>query len=323
MERLGKRTSKRFRTKREAELWAAQQEASIVDAAEKPHYSHTVRDAVERYIRDVTSRKQSERAERLRLLAFVRDNPELADMVLADVRPADLVEWRERRLRTVSASSVLREVTPIRHMFKLSGMEWGWMPRESPWDAVRMPHEPPPRNRRIAPGEVRRIVRALGFCTGRNPASRMEEVAWAFMVSLRTAMRSSEVLGLSRSSVDLKARVVTLKHHKTVQKVGARQVPITRHAARLLRVLDDAAKAAGRDAYFLISSQVKDTLFRRVVSAIGIENLHFHDARAEALTKLAKRVDVMVLARISGHSDLKILLNTYYRATAAEIAADL
>lgn len=49
----------------------------------------------------------------------------------------------------------------------------------------------------------------------------------------------------------------------------------------------------------------------------------FHDARASALTWLARRVDVLVLARISGHRDISLLHRVYYRATAAELAKDL
>jgi len=40
-------------------------------------------------------------------------------------------------------------------------------------------------------------------------------------------------------------------------------------------------------------------------------------------TLLARRVDVMTLARISRHKDLRILLNTYYRESAEDIAARL
>ncbi len=56
---------------------------------------------------------------------------------------------------------------------------------------------------------------------------------------------------------------------------------------------------------------------------LGIDGLHFHDARAEALTRLSRRMDVLTLSRISGHSDLSILSNTYYRESAADIAARL
>ncbi|MFP3656085.1 integrase, partial [Burkholderia sp. SIMBA_052] len=52
-------------------------------------------------------------------------------------------------------------------------------------------------------------------------------------------------------------------------------------------------------------------------------SLHFHDSRAEALTRMSRKVDVMTLARISGHADLRILQRTYYRESAADIAARL
>jgi integrase len=54
-----------------------------------------------------------------------------------------------------------------------------------------------------------------------------------------------------------------------------------------------------------------------------IDGLTFHDTRATALTLLAKKVDVMVLARISRHKDIALLHRVYYRATADEIAAKL
>ena len=54
-----------------------------------------------------------------------------------------------------------------------------------------------------------------------------------------------------------------------------------------------------------------------------LQDLHFHDSRADALTRLSRRMDVMRLARISGHRDLRQLLQTYYRETAADVAASI
>jgi integrase len=64
-------------------------------------------------------------------------------------------------------------------------------------------------------------------------------------------------------------------------------------------------------------------LFRRARDSVLLGDLHFHDARATALTMLSRRVDVLTLARISGHRDLSLLLNTYFRESAQEIAARL
>jgi integrase len=65
-----------------------------------------------------------------------------------------------------------------------------------------------------------------------------------------------------------------------------------------------------------------DALFRKCRDRAGIVGLHFHDSRHEAITRLAQRLDVLDLARMVGHRDLK-MLQAYYNATAEEIAARL
>jgi integrase len=167
------------------------------------------------------------------------------------------------------------------------------------------------------------MMRHLGFVTGRAPATPQCEVAWAWLVAQHTAMRAGQVLAVKRSTVDQGKKVVTLHSHKTLEREGVRFVPFTKKAARVLAVLDVAARAAGRDAYFTISGHSLDVLFRRVRDRLLIEGLHFHDSRADALTRLAKRMDILRLSRISGHRDLKQLGDAYYRATAAEIAASI
>jgi integrase len=79
---------------------------------------------------------------------------------------------------------------------------------------------------------------------------------------------------------------------------------------------------------FTVTAASLETLFRKerdrlAVATPSFSTLHFHDSRAEALTRLARRVDVMTLAKISGHKDLSILQNTYYRESAEDIAARL
>ena len=72
-----------------------------------------------------------------------------------------------------------------------------------------------------------------------------------------------------------------------------------------------------------MSPQSCDALFRKYVKRSGVENLHFHDARKEATARLAKKLDVMDLAKVTGHRDLRMLLDCYYHPSAAEIAEKL
>lgn len=106
-----------------------------------------------------------------------------------------------------------------------------------------------------------------------------------------------------------------VKHKMQYLTGRPRQVPLTRHAARLLRPV------AKRDSCFSISAASLDTLFRKSRNRLLIEDLHFHDSRAEALTRLSRKVDVMTLAKISGHKDLRLLQEVYYRESPEDIAA--
>ena len=90
-----------------------------------------------------------------------------------------------------------------------------------------------------------------------------------------------------------------------------REVPLSRRAVRIIRPI--------YPALFTVSSASADALWRKVCARVGLANWHLHDARAAALTSMSKRVDLLTLARISGHRDLS-MLQRYYRATAEQIA---
>ena len=73
---------------------------------------------------------------------------------------------------------------------------------------------------------------------------------------------------------------------------------------------------------FDLTSRQLDVLWRKLRDRAGVTGLTFHDARHEAITRLARRVDVLDLARIVGHKNISQLM-TYYDATAGEIAERL
>lgn len=319
VERKGVRKSQVFRTKSEAQLWAAAEETAITGEARQQFPSKTLADAIDRYVRDVSSTKRSYKAERLRLESIVREFPQMCGKFMRDIGPQDIAGWRDARLKLVSPATVSREANSFRNLFVVATDEWRWM-AESPWKKVKLPQKALARTRRTQPGEVRQLLRHLGFVTGKAPVSPQQQVAWAYLVAHHTAMRAGEVIGLCRSTVNLTTRVATLKSHKTVEREGVRFVPFTKKAARVLSVLDGAARAGGRDAYFTISDKSLDVLFRRARDRLLIDGLRFHDSRADALTRLSKRMDVWRLAKISGHRDINQLLGAYFRESPEDIA---
>ena len=322
IERHGVRASRMFATKAAAQSWAVEEEAKIIKGSGKQYPDKTLAQALKRYSEEVSTSKRSGRSESLRFSAMLRDFPDLCGKYLHAITPADIGVWRDGRRRVVSDSSVVRESSSLKHLWNVAHNEWGWC-GESPWKRVKMPKEGHARTRRTRSQEMKHLLRSMEYRTGARPTRPQHEVAYAYLVAHHTAMRAGEVLSLSRSTVDLKKRVVTLHSHKTLEEVGVRHVPFTRRALRLLRLLDGWAKDAERDRYFTISSQSLDVLFRKVRDRLLIGNLRFHDSRADALTRLSRRMDVLRLSKVSGHKDLNQLLNAYYRETAADIAATI
>lgn len=318
IQRKGVRDSGTFATKAAATSWAAMREGEILSGAASRWPRKTLHQAIERYAVEVSPSKRGARFEGLRLGALLRDFPALCGMLLSDITAAELGQWRDARLRVVTPASVQRDINLLRNLWSVACKEWGWGPTPTPWASVRMPAATPARDRLLRWQEIKRLMRRCDYRTGLPPVTTMQAVAWALLLSLRTAMRAGEVLSLSAATVDLKHRVARLASHKTSHQVGARLVPLTPRAAALLGQL-----LAVYPNGLPISGASLDALFRKTRDQVLLPDVHFHDARATALTLLARRVDVLDLARISGHRDANLLLRVYYRATAAEISARL
>jgi len=88
-------------------------------------------------------------------------------------------------------------------------------------------------------------------------------------------------------------------------------VPLSKEAKRLVGLI--------MDSELTVKSDVASTLFGRAVLKAEIEDLTFHDSRHEAVTRLAQKLDVLDLARMVGHRDLKSLM-IYYNSTPEELA---
>jgi len=242
----------------------------------------------------------------------------LAATQMHAVTPADVAEWRDAMLKRVTPGTVKRTANSLRAVWTVAVKEWRWCPA-SPWASIKLPADNPPRDRLAGWREIRRILRRCDYRTRHPPVSGLQNVAWAFLVALRTGMRAGEILRLQVG--DVVGSVATVRQHKTQHLTGKpRRVPLTPQGARLLRELGAFALARGRSELFSISSASLDAQFRKITASLLIHDLHYHDARATAITHLSRRVDPLTLAKISGHRDLRILMSRYYRETEEHIA---
>ncbi|CAO3300348.1 tyrosine-type recombinase/integrase [Stenotrophomonas maltophilia] len=298
----GRRESNTLPTKAQAVQWALMREAELT-GARLPE--NTVKDGLRRYANEVAPKHKGARWELARLGLLERDP--LALVRLPALRPIHLAEWRERRLSQVAPASVRREMNLLQSVFKSCRKDWGWL-NSDPIKDVDRPQAPASRKRRVAQEEIDRLTLALGY-DGGAPETAQHRVALCFLFALETAMRAGEILGMKWS--DVSAKSVTLPKTKNGD---VRRVPMSARAREIIGLLPQEA-----DSVFNLDPGTRDTLFRRARDAAQIENLHFHDSRAEAIWRLSKKLDVMELARVIGHRDLKSLL-IYYQTDADELA---
>jgi integrase len=296
--------SKTFPLKSQAREWAVNTERDLLAGRYNPH-KHTVASALTKYERDESPKKRGARWETLRLRAFARHR--IASRPLFRLSEADIAEWREDRLRSVSGATVRREMNLWQSVFEVARKEWKWIDR-NPVDDVKKPPSPRARRRGVTNDEVAQLAPHF-----RGPL--MAEVFAAFCLGIETAMRAGEMTGLERHQINLKTRVA----HLTKTKNGDdREVPLSPAAVGIIGGL----LADGRQRLFHVTNRSRDVLFRKGRKAAGIEGLNFHDSRSEGISRLSKKMDVLELARVVGHRDPKSLMH-YYRADAAAIARRL
>lgn len=313
----GVRDSGTFSTKAEAVAWATQREAEILAGVGSPKgaSNSTLKEALEKYKLEVSPSKVGQRWEEIRLDKLINEL-EFVGERMVEVGAEQIAAWRDLRLKSVATSTVRREMTLLSSVFEQARREWRWI-KSNPVREVKRPKNRPPRDRRISKAEERKILDGLGYVEGEAPTSKLQELAYAFLIALETAMRQGEILGLSPGRVNLRARYVELTHTKNGD---ARKVPLSLRAVELMRRLVDAA--GDRQELFTLSSKSADVMFRRVRDRVKIDGLTFHDTRHEATTRLARKLDVLDLARMTGHRDPRSLM-VYYNATASEVASRL
>lgn len=312
-----------FPVRAQAVEWAATREAELVGARHGIIPRRTVRQALERYRDEVTPKHRGARWEAVRIGKFLgtplKDGAPRApsvpflDRLLTQVAQHDLAAWRDASLVTLAPNSVRREYGVLRAVFAVALKEWGWL-RQSPFDTVSPPAAGDARTRRVADAETAAIIAALGYKRGTRPETSQQFIAAAFLLALETMMRQGEILAATRE--DLNAPALILHVPKT-KNGDARDVPLSPAALSLLKLLPKSGRL------FPVSAATCDTLFRRARDAAGIEDLHFHDSRREATTRLAKKLDVLELARAGGWRDVNMLLRVYYRPSATDAAIRL
>lgn len=292
-------TKSGFLKERDAKAWCDQKMVEFRGTMPQAYKEgvETFKDLLERYEAVVTPKKRGQREEVIRLRRFAK-NETLGNLKINELTPAVFAKYRDERLKEVSPGSVRREMNTLNHLLKIAHNEWQVLP-SIPTKNIAKPKDNPPRRYLITSDEVYLLRIAFDF-DNTTIAEPRHRAFMAFMVSLLTGLRASEVLNIRRE--DIEGNVLHVRKGKT----GGREVPLVAQARAYLYELD-------QEKMFDMKPSQLDALFRKYRDKVKLK-CRFHDARGAFATYQAStnRLNPMQLARVLGHKDLETTM-IYYR----------
>ncbi len=329
--------TKTFNTKAEADLWAKTTESamgggSFVSKAEAERT--TLYDALKRYRNEITPTKKGSAQEEIRINRWLgirtekfeamlkkskskaRDIPLEPDPLtlrtLASLTTADFSKWRDARLKTVSAATVVRDLSTFSHVFTACNKDWG-IPVANPLSNIRKPKINNERERRFEGDEEKRLLDALA---DRSAGERYNPWMRPLVeLAVETAMRQSELLKIKWADVKTQQKHIYIADTKNNK---SREVPLSKRALAILKALPDHD---GGEVFKTTQSAVAQA-FPRACDRAKIVDFTFHDLRHEATSRLATKLEMHELMKMTGHKNAKMLLR-YYHPKAATTAAKL
>jgi integrase len=252
------------------------------------------------YLERISIHKKGHSQEKSRIGQFCR-HP-IADLPIRSITSVHIAQFRDQRLaqinprtqRPIAPATVRLDLALLSDLFRVGKSEWG-ICDDNPVAHVRKPKLPQGRDRRLTAREERMLMR---YCTQRENA----ELKAIIQFALETAMRQGEILSLHWEHIDLRSRIAYLPETKNGSR---RSVPLTILARDILT--SQGVKTSGR--VFAYKANGLKSVWRMAVLRLRIDDLHFHDLRHEAISRLIERgvFDLMEVAAISGHKTLTML----------------
>ncbi len=309
----GHQVSKVFDTLDEARTWRDLQRAgSSLDLDEKRIFearankrearTFTVRQALERYEKEITPTKKGASVELTRIGKAKK--AALASKSLYMVTPKDVLSFMDEI--GSSDNNKRKYASLISHLYRIAVKRWSMAVENPVSGKIEMPSNGKPRDRRLNGNEAELLLKNLSG-----------EAKTIFELAVETTMRRGEILSLEWQNIDLQNRTAILSDTKNGE---SRAVPLSSTAIKALKSL---TRGIGKGKVFTITrSQLRDA-WEAARTAAGIPDLRFHDLRHEGTSRLfEKGLNVMEAATVTGHKTLS-MLKRYTHLNPTDIAKKL
>lgn len=315
--RKGRYVSRSFRLKSEAEVWATEAERAI-HAGKSPDAvsvddTTTFAALLELHINDMA--EVGKFLLRSKALCLEKLKSDLGREPLGALTRERLIAYGKARAKQgAGPTTIAIDIGYIRtilvHAAAVHGIE---VPTEQVMLArvalrrLGLVGKSQERDRRPTQDELDRII----AYHDNNPRQTIP-VGRIVKFAVATAMRQDEICSLLWKDVDLTTCLAIVRNRKDPRRKSGndQKVPLLDatgyDAVNLLK--QQQALGTGGDRVFPYNGRSLGTAFRRACRDLKIEDLHFHDLRHEATSRLFEAgFDIPEVSLVTGHKDWKML----------------
>jgi integrase len=261
---------------------------------------YTLKECLDRYIVEYAPRLKHSEVFVYRAKALQKRT--IALRVMATIRAKDIADFRrEREAEGVKNGTILADLALLSRLFNFARSDWGMESIQNPVTLISKPKLEKGRERRLEKGEEEKLLNAV-------PNNFKPVILFA----LATAMRREEIASLKWKNVNLENRSVLLQDTKNGE---TRTIPLSVSAIEILKNLQHKEE---QELVFGIGAQIITNTMVASCKKAELENLHFHDLRHEATSRLFENtdLDLMEIRAITGHKTLQMLLRYTHLRTA-------
>jgi len=213
---------------------------------------------------------------------------------LAQITTWQIEKWKAERGKEIKPGSVNRQLTVIKHMFKMA-VEWG-MTLTNPASAVKRFPVNDQRTRFLIGDEIQAILKE---CESQITSPWLLPLV---TLALNTGMRQGELLNLKWENVNLDQGLITVRQSKTLR---LKTIAINAPAKDALNWLTE-----NRYGEYLFMWPWGDKIgkvtvydaFKKACSAAEVADFRFHDLRHTFASHLVMAgVDLVTVKELMGH----------------------
>jgi len=293
-----------FAKRRDAEIWIERMDAAI-ETGKFDGDASTLGALIQRYIDEyekISGWGRSKAADLRRLSGYP-----------IAMRPATTLTSQHyiahatwRRQGGASASTVLSDISWISTVMQVSRSAWGirvdlqeLADARNVMTRMKITAKSQERDRRPTPDEIRRIREFLS-----RSSKRSFNGLDLFDFAIASARRLSEMVNLRWDDFDAEKRVVLVRNLKN---------PNGRKINGKAAMTDEAVSIVVRqprvsELIFPVQNRTVERFWQRTCDALGIQDLHWHDLRHEAVSRLFERgYQIHEVMHFSLHQDWRTL----------------